>query len=404
MAKGAILLYALAAGALGSTLRAQDVPSFKVGGFGTLAAVQSSEKRADFTSNYSQPNGPGFTRSVDFGVDSKLGLQADARFTEWLSAVAQVVSDRRYDATFKPYLAMADLKFQVSSNLYARAGRMPFSAYLISDYKKVGYSTPWVRPPVEVYQFNPLTSYDGADVTFQHRIGGVALTWQVAGGSSSVDLPQAEAQTKFKGRDMGGLSVAAVVGASSFRAYYLRFKGTLDSPTLDAPGGAFDLLRTLPPAFGGNPALAEQFQLKGKVITYLSVGYSYDPGDWFLMAEGARNAGDETILLQATSGYVTAGVRLGAWTPFVTAGSKRTDSPTTNANPIVNAMVSANNQAQSSVSCGVRWDFWKNMDLKLQYDHVKNGAGSGGVLINPQQGFETGKTYDLASVAIDFVF
>lgn len=391
-------------GAVPGSAQGANQDMFKFSGFGTFAAVHSSEKNADFTTNFSQPKGPGFTRSTDLGLDSRLGLQVDLRFTERFSAVVQAISERRYDDSYDPYLNMAHLKFQALPGLAFRAGRIPYSAYLISDYQKVGYATPWARPPVEVYQFNPITFVDGVDLTWQATAGAVAFSGQVLGGSTTARVPSAAGDAKFKGDSLGSASLAAAYGSATFRVFYLQMKGSFDSTSVDGPTGPYALLRTLPPAFGGNPALADQYQIKKDKISYLSLGYNYDPGDWFVMAEAARTGGDENQLLHTTAGYVTGGYRFGAWTPYLTAGWKKTDSPTTHANPIVNAIVSGQDHAQNSVAVGLRWDFHKNLAAKAQFDRVKNATGSYGALVNIHPGFKTGETYNLATLALDFVF
>ena len=58
---------------------------------------------------------------------------------------------------------------------------------------------------------------------------------------------------------------------------------------------------------------------------------------------------------------------------------------------------------QRSMSVGARWDFMKNIALKVQYDHTRIGAGSSGTLTNIQPGFVSGGTLNLFSIAIDFV-
>jgi hypothetical protein len=60
--------------------------------------------------------------------------------------------------------------------------------------------------------------------------------------------------------------------------------------------------------------------------------------------------------------------------------------------------------AQKTVSVGLRWDFMKNLDLKLQFDHTRLGADSYGTLINIQPGFRPGGTVNLTSATVDFVF
>ncbi len=62
------------------------------------------------------------------------------------------------------------------------------------------------------------------------------------------------------------------------------------------------------------------------------------------------------------------------------------------------------NPVQDTLSIGGRWDFMSNAALKLQYDHTRIGAGSSGVLINLQPGYQSGGTVNVFSAAIDFVF
>lgn len=383
---------------------AQGESGLRFSGFGTLAAARSSESNADVTANVVQPKGPGASRSTDLGLDSRLGLQVDFRLNDRFSAVVQGISERRHDDSFNPYLSMAHLKFQATPGLSFRAGRLPLAAYLISEYVKVGYATPWVRPPVELYHFNPFTFMDGADLGWQANAGDVAFSGQVYGGSTATKVPSATASTDVKGKRISGFSLSIARGAVTFRTSYTRMKISLDNAALDGPGGPYALLRTLPAAFGGNPALADQFQVKGHPISYVSVGASYDPGDWFLMAEAARKNGDEDQLLNNTGGYLTAGLRFGAWTPYATFARKSMDSPASHPNPIVNAIISNSDEAQSSFSGGIRWDAHKNLALKAQVDQIKNGSRSHGVLTNPQPAFKSGGSYNLASLSLDFVF
>ena len=418
------MVVALAALIIAGPVMAQNAsPSmFRFSGFGTLAVTQSSEKNADFLSNFSQPKGPGYSRSTDFGGDSRLGLQMDMRLGAGFSAVVQAVSERRYDDTFRPYLSMASLKYQALPNLAVRVGRIPYSAYLISDYQKVGYAQPWVRPPVEVYQFNPLTSVDGADITWQLNAGPVAFSGQFLGGSTDVKLApsslavaftpagQATPDSEWKGDDLWAASVAANYGHATFRGFYLQMKGSFYDAGFDGGAGPFagmspfTALRTLPPAYGGSAALADQYQIRKDKVLYQSVAFNYDPGNWFLMVEETRKAGDENMFLHFTAGYATFGVRLGDWTPYATYAWKHTTSPTTNANPIINVLVSGLDRGQTSYSAGLRWDFRADMALKAQYDRVTNATGSFGALTNIQPNFKPGESYNLATLALDFVF
>ncbi|XVN16126.1 hypothetical protein QZH46_10155 [Pseudomonas corrugata] len=122
-------------------------PTFSVSSFGTVGMVHSSEKKADFTSSIYKPNGTGHSRSWSADVDSLIGAQVTARFTPELSAVVQVISEQRYDNSYRPYVEWANFKYQVTPDFSLRIGRTVQPAFLFSDSRKVGYTLPWVRPP-----------------------------------------------------------------------------------------------------------------------------------------------------------------------------------------------------------------------------------------------------------------
>jgi hypothetical protein len=51
----------------------------------------------------------------------------------------------------------------------------------------------------------------------------------------------------------------------------------------------------------------------------------------------------------------------------------------------------------------MRWDFMQSVDLKLQFDHTRLGAGSAGALTNLQPDFVRGGTVNLFTATLDFV-
>ena len=64
----------------------------------------------------------------------------------------------------------------------------------------------------------------------------------------------------------------------------------------------------------------------------------------------------------------------------------------------------ATRPVQYTTSAGVRWDFIKDFDVKLQVDRIRLGAGSSGTLANVQPGFQPGSTVYLFGIAVNFVF
>lgn len=165
--------------------------SLKVDGFGTLGAVYSDEDRADFVGDVFDPDGAGRTRRWSPEVDSRLGLQVSGDLTPHLDAVVQVIAEQRYDDSYTPTVEWANLQYAVSEALDVRAGRSVLPVFFTSEYRKVGYANPWVRPPQEVYRLVPVTNADGLDLTYHGHFGGFTNTVRATYGETSAHVAEA---------------------------------------------------------------------------------------------------------------------------------------------------------------------------------------------------------------------
>jgi len=130
---------------------AQEAPSWKFSGYGTVGVAHSDNRQADYLIDEFKPNGPGYTRSWSPDVDSRLGLQLSAQFTPTLSAVVQVLSKQDENNSYRPELEWANVRWQPTPEFSLRAGRIVLPVFMVTDTRWVGYSNPWVRPPVEMY-------------------------------------------------------------------------------------------------------------------------------------------------------------------------------------------------------------------------------------------------------------
>lgn len=389
---------------------AQALPEIKFSGFGTLAAVHSSERNADFVGTIFQPNGAGATRGWAYGVDSKLGGQLDARFNDRLSAVLQVVSQHNSDNSYRPKVEWANLKFQATPELSVRVGRIAAPSFLVSDSRFVGYAQPWVRPPVEVYGVNPITSNDGVDLSWRRQFGSVGNTLQAYYGTATARLETGQA----KSRGGWGLYDSVQMGDLTLRAGYSANKLDLEIASVDQLLAGISQFGAVPGPIGAQAkALAQKYSTSGMKTGAYSLAASYDPGQWFATAEFVdfKGAG---ILADSRSWYVTGGYRFGSITPYATYARTKSSVSAEAGIPLpaaapVNAGLNAtlNNQfngSQHTASAGVRWDFMKNTAVKAQYDRVKHDSGSAGRLAHPLPAFVRGGSYNLFSVALDFVF
>jgi hypothetical protein len=284
-----------------------------------------------------------------------------------------------------------------------------------------------VRPPQEVYLINTVTSNDGVDATHVSHFGDSVNTLSGFYGVSTAKVP---GDVTVKAKSNWGINNTLEMGATTLRVSYASLKADVESPSLqllsDGLNGFGGAASAVPvpsiQAAGAQAfALAQKYSLKDLSRQTLSIGVSHDTGHWFVAGEYVRFVGS-SVFANANAGYVTAGYRVAAWTPYATLATIRTpqftfESISTAGLPAelaagaagLNAGVSslAGNipaPTQKSVTLGLRWDFMKNAAAKLQYDHIDLGANSYGQLVNRSSSYQPGGKLNLVSSAVDFVF
>jgi hypothetical protein len=375
---------------------------FSFSAFGTLGLVYSSEDRGDFTASPLQPNGAGYTRPWSPDVDSKLGAQVTARFASQLSAMLQVISEQNYDNTFSPHVEWANITYQPTPEFSVRVGRIVLPTFLLSDSRKVGYANTWVRPPVEVYNLDPIFNSDGADASYQMQLGDLVNTLVGTYGKSDFGVPQGGT---FEVRHLWVIADTLEYGAVTVHIGHQS-----SSYSYDALDPLFNAFRQFGPQ---GAMLADKYDLDNKRAQVTTAGAIYDPGQWFVTGEwGERNL--HSAVGKSAAWYLSGGYRLAKFTPYLTYAESKAETnvsalppylagPATGLNAALNALL-ATNAVQNTISVGSRWDVMKNVDLKVQYDHIDLRAGSDGTLINIQPGFPPGGSLNLFSITMDFVW
>lgn len=399
-------------------------PVLTYNGFGSLGGVYSDENEADFVANsLVQPDGAGYTDDWHFGVDTRLGGQVNAQFSEKLSGVLQVVTQRHYDNSWMPEVEWANLKYQFNDDISVRIGRTVAAAFMMSDTRLVGYANLWVRPPVELYAMVPITNIDGIDGSFKTRFGESLNTAQLAFGRNSFKTPSG---AKIEAKNAWIFSNTLEVGRATFRLGYIAADVDLKSSGLqmlvdgyDALGDTLSLFPGLEPGATEAHALARRYEGEDKTVEIYSAGLRYEPDEWLLLAEWGEIS-DVSVFPKTDAWYVTVGRRIGSLTPYITHARVNADSPDDGLHtaglpePLATggAMLNAGLEAalapgvtsQKSVSLGVRWDMLSGVALKAQLQRIDIDAQSSGRLVNIQPGFEPGGEVNLFSVALDFVF
>jgi hypothetical protein len=330
-------------------------------GFGTLGEVYSDYRQADFTGNFLQPSGAGYSRSWSPTPDSDLGAQADVNVGNGLSGVVQVLSHYNSDGTYRPRFEWANIKYAFTSDLAVRLGRTLLPTYERSDSENVGYALPWVRLPNEIRYSNSATHGDGINVLYRVKTGAVTQDLQVQWGRTSEEFPGAQ----FRGKNLVVLSDTLQYGNTNVHLAYQSMKYTYAA---------------MPPA---------QFRLA-------SAGFTYDPGTLFVT--GDSNYAHYDFFGDFFAWYLSSGVRLGRFTPYAIYSAEHAP---TSAPP--SGLTSLGDER--TVTAGVRWDFAKNLDFKLQLQRVSiDTLDSPASFTKLQPGARVGDKANVVSLAMDFVF
>jgi hypothetical protein len=411
--KNKLIATALALPLAVSSAYAQDGSAVRISGFGTAALTWSDTNDAQFV----RPNQPtGVKKQPGTGTDSNLGLQADYTVNSWLSVTGQGLVRKDAEDDIGAELSWAFAKAKVSDNLSVRVGRMGLPAFMISDYRNVGYANTFLRPPQEVYSQVPMNNIDGIDATWQQQVGDTTFTALIAVGRSDTRLT---GTTHVVASGLKAINLTAEHGP-----FTLRFGRTEAKVTIE--GSSFDAL-TSSLTKAGTAFRLPQLQDMANVVnkpkekgTFTSIGATMDWNNIVAQTEFAKRK-LENYSNATDSWYVLAGYRIGKFLPYYSHGKLSVKSDFVNTIPtscaagypavctatvrqLSGAMESLRTGAiggsQHTDSLGLRWDFASSADLKIQVDRIDPKGN--GLFVKAVPGFKGPVT--VGAVAVDFVF
>jgi hypothetical protein len=391
----------------------QDSKIFSFGGFGTLGAAYSNADQADIVRDLLQPDGVGHTRKLDFGLDSILGLQVNANFTDSLDGAVQIVS-RRTRTNFDPELAWAYIGYAPNDTVRLRAGRLGFDVYPLADSRNVGLSYLWVRPPIDYFGSLIISYLDGADLVLKRPLAGGEGRIKLFAGLAREKIPTIANFPPFS-LDHSRIAGGHLEWQSEkwlLRLGYAQMRFHNEFPGLSE---LMDGLRS-PPILALNPAsaqLADDLAFQGKLARYASMGAVYENGPLQAQFMLSRIQSDSLGYPDNVAGYITLGYRVRQWTPYITYSATR---PRANprdvglplgVSPAIDSLVQGASGLmrsqladQTTWSLGARYNLKENIDVKLQLDRIRARET---LLERNELPSWNGKA-TLFSVAVDFVF
>lgn len=391
---------------------------FKISGFATLSAVKTNKQDIEFIQNNTLPSGA--DDDWRFDNDTVLGIQGQYKMTDKLSGVVQLLSRRNYKNNYEPSLDWAYLSYKYNSNLRLRVGRFVSPVFLGSDTRNVNYSNVWVRPVIDLYSQATINNVDGIDAIYSNFIGDGDVSYQIQAYAGKFDKLYFPGKSYIKFHHMAGLVGTLQYDSWTFRAGYMNAQhSTISAEGEYVPGNMrmlvssdYQLGLTIDPqnddcALGSCadivPNAEDVFsiiQRKRRPFNLTNLAVVYDNGSYFGQFEWAHREA-RSALSNGIAAYGMIGYRFDSLTPYI--GYSYAKSLTENfaldvdadvkasldsqvvslgSQPLEQYVVRNSSSRSNTITAGLRWDFYKKMALKMQFDSFRplnnDGLATGG--------------------------
>lgn len=400
----------------------QNPAVFTFSSFGTLGVVQTNTDNGVFTTGQ-QKNGA--TKTADFGPDTKIGGQADAKFNDDFSATLQVFSKQNAVGSYEPDVEWAFAKLKIGGGFDMRLGRIGAPFFMTSDFRNVGYTNTTVRTPFDVYGLVPVRSFDGGDLLYQTDIGNTTLNGQLWLGKSTISLGKnSSGDEDLTLHNILGLNFTEENGPLTLHVGRMKTRLSTSGSGLDSFNTLLGTLNELSaaPGLGSLATMSDDLNIDGKFASFTGIGAVLDLGNWIASSEAVKRVSESSYVPTITAWYATLGYRISTFTPYISYSKRTTDSASSVASPAVSPYLPPQIQGtvpvlvaavdalliptdENTSALGVRWDAGKNYDVKVEFEQIRVPAGSTGEFSQVQGGFYSVDTrVNVFSLAVDFVF
>ncbi|TRY32186.1 topoisomerase IV [Aliiglaciecola sp. M165] len=293
-----------------------------------------------------------------------------------VTATGQILArgENDYEADFE----WAYLTFQATDELAISAGRIRMPLFRYSASSDVGYSYHWVTAPRSVYDVG-FNNIDGLKLDYSNYAGDWEYNLQAVFGTFSSDLGG--------GRNIGD---NVYLFSAEFTKDWFKVRGVYGADkatfTRDDIDGTIASL-----ANAGLTQLADSLAADDDTGEFVGFGVELDNFEYFASAEYTVTSIEDSFVPEATAFYVTAGMRVGKFTPSITYEKFEEDDKIkfldqvaalpAEAQPTAAAVTTGLQQAvmneYSLVTLGLRYDYDTNIALKAdisKYDDDLNDA------------------------------
>jgi hypothetical protein len=316
----------------------------------------------------------GLDRRADVLRLSRVGLNIEKRLDPRWEFAAQLIADSEQINPDWAFVSWFPVK-----GLTLRAGKQKVPMWLMSDHIDVGHTYPWVQPPSEVYELNPMKSANGVGGTYTVTVGGIDISADIVGAPYAVEHIVSEltdgtsSKYDLRLRDLRVANLTVGNDHYQVRVAYAAarvglFTDAYTVKTLHASFGTVGLkvdthgfLLLSEYAFNGGHY--DDDEVSSADATYAAaVAQAQQTGSAADM-QAAQQAGIEDQVMHSSivgsrAWYGTVGYQMQYVLPFVSYASLRSPKDS-----IVNG-------SQDSATAGLKYDASLMTDVKIQAQHV----------------------------------
>lgn len=253
----------------------------------------------------------GYNDDISFSEESLFAIQVSGDINDKMTATGQIVA--RAENDYNPDFEWAYVTYAATDNVSLSAGRLRMPLFNYSSSKDVGYSYHWINTPRSVYDV-PFNNIEGLRLDYSNYAGDWEYGLSVSAGAFTGPA---------FGTDLEGDNVMLFSGEATYDWFKIRgvagsgktslnIGDSSDSTLVEASSGL-----TLLSGFGFGD-LSDSLQWQDDTGEFLGLSLQIDKFDWFISAEMTQIDVAESFIAKTNAYYVTAGLRVGAWTPSIT--------------------------------------------------------------------------------------
>lgn len=252
-----------------------------------------------------EPTMAGLNRRASLFYDSLAGINGQVGLNDQWTATMQLLAKGEPN-NFEPQLDWALASWQPTSNLTLRLGKQKVPAWMVSDHKDVGLLYPWIRPPIEVYSLNPISSFVGVGATLNWALGeSTDLQAELIGGSARIELDEVElgGLLNLNIEDAMGANLTLSNGPASLRVTYLQahlsgtFEMDIETPCSLVPGCTGPTDSTVRTHLT-SPVTSD-------ISTFTGLGLKWDDQKFLFMGEYAQQKNENSNLAEVNEAFYT---------------------------------------------------------------------------------------------------